>query len=64
MTSAVLEVFTCEGAEATIVGTEENDVLVGTMDVDVIVGLGGEDEISGKGGDDLICGNCIHSVLP
>lgn len=45
----------CQGAEATIVGTEGPDVLVGTDGGDVITALGGADRVEGLGGDDLIC---------
>ena len=48
---------TCAGQEATIVGTEGNDVLVGTDGPDVIVGLGGDDTIRGGEGDDVLCGD-------
>jgi hypothetical protein len=48
--------YTCGGADATIVGTDGDDVLTGTTGPDVIVGLGGKDEIRGLGGDDIICG--------
>jgi Ca2+-binding RTX toxin-like protein len=48
--------MTCMGMPATIVGTEQNDVLNGTSGADVIVGLRGNDVINGLGGDDIICG--------
>ncbi len=48
---------TCFGLDATIVGTEGDDVINGTSGPDVIVGLGGADTIRGLGGDDVICGN-------
>ena len=47
---------TCMGLAATIVGTDDNDVLNGTPRADVIVGLRGNDTINGMGGDDIICG--------
>lgn len=47
---------TCNGIAATMVGTENNDVIVGTGGNDVIIGRGGNDTISGQGGDDTICG--------
>lgn len=50
------ETPTCDGHEATRVGTEENDKIVGTHGDDVIVGLGGNDKIYGRGGNDIICG--------
>lgn len=46
---------TCNGLDATIVGTEGPDRLIGTNGPDVIVALGGNDFISGLGGDDVIC---------
>ena len=49
------EAILCQGAEATIVGTEGPDELVGTDGGDVIAALGGNDRIEGLGGDDLIC---------
>jgi len=53
----------CQGFQATIIGTEENDVLTGTKGDDVIVGGGGNDEIDGSGGNDIICGNDGNDVL-
>ena len=47
---------TCDGVPATIVGTDEADVLRGTPGDDVIVALNGADEITALGGDDLVCG--------
>ena len=46
----------CRGHAATIVGTNQDDVLRGTSGDDVIVGRGGDDRIRGRGGDDIICG--------
>lgn len=46
---------TCNGLRATIVGTEEGEVIFGTHRNDVIVALGGKDIIFGLGGDDVIC---------
>lgn len=46
----------CLGREATLVGTNGNDVLLGTAGDDVIVGRGGADRIEGRGGRDLLCG--------
>ncbi len=45
----------CNGEDATIVGTAGRNVIHGTAGRDVIVGLGGEDTIYGNGGNDLIC---------
>jgi len=46
----------CQGRAATIVGSEEGDVLHGTPRPDVIWGGRGEDVIHGLGGNDVICG--------
>ena len=43
--------------DATIVGTEGDDVITGTEAADVIVGLGGNDTIDGAGEFDRICGD-------
>ena len=55
--------YTCLGEPATIVGTEENDLLHGTTGSDVMVGLGDLDHVYGRAEDsslpdegDLICG--------
>jgi predicted extracellular nuclease len=48
--------LTCNGLEATIVGTTGDDVIYGTNGSDVIVGLGGNDIIYGGNADDVICG--------
>lgn len=47
---------TCQGVEATIVGTPGDDVLRGTPKRDVIAGLGGDDVLRGLGGSDVLCG--------
>jgi len=46
----------CDGQQATIVGTDGDDLIVGTQEADVIVGLGGNDIIVGLSGNDVICG--------
>ena len=48
----------CNGKEATIMGTNGNDVLNGVAGnvADVIVGLNGDDEINGGRGSDDLCG--------
>ncbi|MBI3152408.1 MAG: ExeM/NucH family extracellular endonuclease, partial [Chloroflexi bacterium] len=48
--------LTCNGLEATIVGTTGDDEIYGTNGSDVIVGLGGNDVIHGGNGNDVICG--------
>ncbi len=54
---------TCDGAVATIVGTDGDDTLNGTTGADVIVGLGGNDTIGGNLGDDVICGGTGADTL-
>ena len=46
----------CDGAVATIVGTDGKDDIQGTAGDDVVVALGGKDKVHGNGGDDVICG--------
>lgn len=46
---------TCEGKQATLVGTDGRDELIGTSARDVIVARGGNDEVLARGGDDLVC---------
>lgn len=55
-TSTTIPATVCDGRQATIVGTRDNDTIVGTPGDDVIVGLGGSDSIQGLGGNDVICG--------
>ena len=55
--------FFCIGVEATIVGTEGDDILVGTPGNDVIVGLSGDDIIIGLDGSDLVCGGTGNDVI-
>jgi predicted extracellular nuclease len=54
---------TCNGLEATIIGTTGNDMLNGTNGPDVIVGLGGNDVINGGNGNDIICGGAGNDTL-
>jgi Ca2+-binding RTX toxin-like protein len=53
----------CHGRQATIVGTEGNDVLRGTPGRDVIWGGGGDDVIYGSLGNDLICGGPGSDII-
>lgn len=46
---------TCNGSQATILGTQSNDTITGTNGDDVIVSFGGNDTINGLGGNDTIC---------
>ena len=52
---AAARTYTCDGLEATIVGTRGNDIIYGTEGDDVIVALGGNDIIFAVGGDNVIC---------
>ena len=52
---AAARTYTCGGLDATIVGTEGDDVIYGTEEDDVIVALGGNDIIFAVGGDNVIC---------
>lgn len=54
--AAAVDVPTCRGVPATIVGTDGDDRLDGTDGNDVIFGGKGIDVILGGLGDDLICG--------
>ena len=47
--------YTCNGYQATIVGTNGSNDIEGTRGRDVIVALAGHDEIDGNGGNDIIC---------
>jgi Ca2+-binding RTX toxin-like protein len=47
---------TCDGQQATIVGTEHGDRITGTDGRDVIHGLGGDDTIYARAGGDIVCG--------
>ncbi len=53
----------CLGARATIVGTENDDVLAGTDGDDVIYADAGNDVVDGGLGNDLICGGDGEDVL-
>src|SRR5207248_7131 len=46
-TDPTVDTTTCQGKQATMVGTTGSDVIVGTSGNDVIVGLGGNDVIDG-----------------
>lgn len=47
---------TCNGLEATLIGTAGDDIIAGGNGDDVIVGLDGNDTITGGNGTDTICG--------
>jgi len=54
---------TCNGLEATVVGTDGPDHLVGTDGPDVVVLGSGNDDFSGGKGDDVICGGIGNDAL-
>lgn len=54
---------TCNGRQATIVGSSGDDHLVGTAGQDVIVGLGGNDVIDGLAGNDIMCGGPGNDLI-
>lgn len=53
----------CAGREATIFGSDADNLLVGTDGDDVIHGLGGNDVIYGLDGRDVICGGHGNDVI-
>lgn len=53
----------CAGLDATIVGSNSDDVIFGTSGDDVIVGLNGDDTIFGLGGNDTICGGNGEDII-
>ena len=56
--AATIEAFptiTCRGANATVLGTEGDDVIAGTPATDVVVAFGGNDIVKALGGNDLVC---------
>lgn len=53
----------CRLEYATIVGTNDSEVLIGTPGPDVILGRGGLDVIVGLGGDDVLCGGAGDDYL-
>jgi Ca2+-binding RTX toxin-like protein len=53
----------CQGVQANVTGTGEEDELRGTAGPDVITGLGGNDIIRGLGGRDRICGDGGQDIV-
>ncbi len=58
-----IQAQTCNGLEATIVGTANSDMLIGTAGDDVIVALAGSDVIDAGGGNDTVCGGDGDDIL-
>ena len=54
--ASAVAVPSCDGLDATIVGTDDDDVLWGTPGPDVIDAGDGDDVVYGRGGDDTLCG--------
>ncbi len=54
---------TCEGLQATLVGTTGADTITGTSGDDVIVALGGNDEIDAGAGNDRVCAGDGNDVV-
>ncbi len=53
----------CDGQEATIVGTPDDDVIQGTNGPDVIISKEGNDTIRALGGDDIVCSGKGDDVI-
>jgi hypothetical protein len=53
----------CAGKVATIVGTNQGEVIRGTRRADVIAARKGNDRIYGGGGNDIICGGPGHDLI-
>ena len=53
----------CNGREATIAGTDGDDILIGTEGGDVIVARDGDDVIVALGGNDIVCGGPGNDVI-
>jgi hypothetical protein len=47
---------TCDGQQATCVGTEGDDLILGSEGPDVVIALAGNDVVHGDQDDDTICG--------
>jgi hemolysin type calcium-binding protein/LVIVD repeat-containing protein len=45
----------CQGEEATLIGTSNDDAILGTTGRDVIAALGGGDDVAARAGNDLVC---------
>jgi Ca2+-binding RTX toxin-like protein len=53
----------CNDLNATIVGTQGNDILKGTPERDVIEAAAGNDIIKARGGNDVICGSSGQDTI-
>lgn len=54
---ALAAITTCNGLNATIIGTDADNFIYGTSSNDVIQANGGDDTVLAGGGNDLVCGN-------
>lgn len=61
--SGSVEIQTCAGENATLVGSDGPDLLFGTPERDVIVALDGNDLIIAGDGDDLVCAGAGRDVV-
>ncbi len=61
--SLILPSLPCNCANATIAGTDGNDLLIGTPGNDVICGFGGDDRLFGGGGNDCLIGGSGNDRL-
>lgn len=61
--ASAVEQPTCDGLVATMVGTEEGELILGTDGDDVIVALGGQDTVRAGAGNDVVCGGDGGDVL-
>lgn len=57
------DIYYCGGFQATIVGTDGDDILVGTPQPDVIQARAGHDVIRGLRGNDIICASFGDDVV-
>ncbi len=58
-----IQAQTCNGLDATIIGTENSEILMGTSGDDVIVALGGDDVVQASSGKDTVCGGDGNDIL-
>lgn len=61
--NVVFPIGTCAGRQATISGSNGNDVIRGTAGNDVIQAFNGNDVVYGLTGNDIICGGAGDDVL-
>lgn len=52
----MFEIPSCQGLQATCVGTDSRDLIIGTEGDDIIVAGEGNDVVHADAGDDIVCG--------